>query len=379
MADKLFERLNRAARGFVGAPDPEETRISPQMQSNLDKRAARIRFQGFRRMQGRPGITGPFGFVAGRTAPISAPAAAGWVSDKLGTGFAPELGRLTAPDPKAFAEGAIAPEFAQAKLAKRVGAGRLIGAEAGTLEAKLPFVGRREEAEIAGLVGTEERAGELAETELGGIATPEELAEDRAIARRQQETEAVQAEREDQLATMADDIASLEDQGFPDEAQQIRQQRDALLGGEPAPDRAPPGGVTRLPAITQIARRTEREEGIMDQMGFTDEWMDGIVGGLGGTGAFKISFRKTEQKLEMLVRALKTASPEIAEALANQIRPRLPDLQQLKRFGHPLSLLGRASARLLDELESLLMNSTQTPEVPGGAPPIMPPPFPGVR
>ncbi len=253
MAYKLFDALNRAVTTSRGAPDPRG--ISPQMQKNLDRRDARVRFREFRRTQGRPGVTGPFGFVAGRTAPIPPQIAAGRISSRLGTPFGSELNRLTAPDPMTFARGARAPEFADIDVRTGAAGARLGEAEAGTLEARLPFVAPREQADIAAVTGAETRAG-AGEARL---PTPEELAEDRGIARSRAGVELEQVEREDQLEAMYEHIKALELDGDYEGAEQVRQQIDALLGGAPAPDRTPPGGAPPLQVSPRaIERSAER-------------------------------------------------------------------------------------------------------------------------
>ncbi|MEE9402738.1 MAG: hypothetical protein V3V47_06010 [Desulfobacteria bacterium] len=366
MAYRLFQALNRAASAFTGAPDPEEVRkrISPQMQKNLDRRAARVRFQGFRRMQGRPGVRGPFGFTAGRTAPISPQAAAQFVSGKLGTQYAPELNRLTAPEPQAFARGARAPELADIDVRTGIAGARLGEAGAGTLEAKLPYVPRREEAEIGGLTSATARA----EAETAGRPTPEELAKDRGLATSLAETQLEQAKREDHLAAMADDIASLEEQGYIDEAQQIRVQRDALLGGAPAPDRTPPGGAPPIVSPVRLAREQEGDAAVMQRYGFTEDWLKGIRGGFFGTGAFKLGYGQTNTKLEQLINAIKTAPPEYAEAIIRQVRPLLSRLEILKRGPRSPMAAERKAAALVTELEDLI--AFDNTGAMGGAPPV---------
>ncbi len=309
MAYKLFDALNRAVTASRGAPDPRG--ISPQMQKNLDRRDARVRFQGFRRMQGRPGITGPFGFTAGRTAPISPQAAAQFVSGKLGTQYAPELNRMTAPDPMTFARGARADEFADIDVRTGIAGARLGEAEAGTLEAKLPFIAPREGADIARLTGEETRAaaGEAR------LPTPAELAKDRGIATSLSEVELEQAEREDQLEAMYEHIKALELDGDYEGAEQVRQQIDALLGGEPAPDRTPPGGVPPLRTSPRaIERSAERATligtaaGLFGGEGKKDEGILAALGDIAGEQGFPT--RDTLGTIEV-------ALSSINEALAN--------------------------------------------------------------
>ena len=274
---RLFDALRRAGTAFAGgAPDPQEMQrgISPQMQSNLNRRDAQVRFQGFRRTQGRPGITGPFGFVAGRTAPISPQAAAGWVSGKLGTGFAPELNRLTAPDPMEFARGARAPEFIGQELGLGAAGVRTAEAEAGTLEARLPFIapGMQLEQDVTRQGLTEAEAEEAqqallrpSEVELAqqgvtrgdldieglqrteaGAPTPEEMIADRATGReslqRRERIEVDQLEREQKIQSLENDIQSLEAQGMMDEANRLRQQKNAILDGRMGPPAPGTGG-----------------------------------------------------------------------------------------------------------------------------------------
>lgn len=367
MAYRLFDALNRAAKTFRGAPDPRD--ISPQMQSNLDRRDARVRFQGFRRMQGRPGVRGPLGFTAGRTAPISPQAAAQFVSGKLGTQYAPELNRLTAPDPMTLARGARAPEFADIDVRTGMAGARLTGAEAGTLEAKLPFVPRREEAEIGGLRSATART----EAETAGLPTPEELTKDRGLTRALTEIEIEQSNIEQLLATMESDIAGLEAQGDYNSANQVRQQRKTLVGDIAGglPDRMPPGGAPPIASPVRLAREQEGDAAVMQRYGFTEDWLRGIRGGLFGTGAFKLGYGQTNTKLEQLISAIKTAPPQYAEAIIRQVRPLVSKLQMLKRGPRSPMAAERKAAALVAELEELVaFDNTGAPAM-GGAPPLV--------
>lgn len=359
MAYKLFDALNRAARTFRGAPDPRD--ISRQMQSNLDRRDARVRFQGFRRMQGRPGVRGPYGFTAGRTAPISPQAAAQFVSGKLGTQYAPELNRLTAPDPMTLARGARAPEFADIDLRTGAAGARFTEAEAGTLEAKLPTVPERERAEIAGLTGTESRAQAEAEARIAGQETETQLAA-KGLA-----PEVVRQENMQQfiaqLDSMIEDAREDGDYKLADELRQ--QQRDLMTGkedvaamggytGEGAPDRTPPGGAPPIVSPVRLAREQLGDEAVMQRYGFTDDWLKSIRGGLFGTGAFKLGYGQTNTKLEQLVSAIKTAPPEYAAAIIRKIRPNMSRLQILKQSPQSPIKSEREAAALVAELEELV-------------------------
>ncbi len=282
MALRLFKALRRQ--------DPED--LSPQLRSNLDTMADKVRFREFRRTQGRPGITGPFGFVAGRTAPIPPQIAAGRVASRLGTDVGSELNRLTAPDPAAFARGARAPEFVgqelelgrtgitEAELANRgteidlgfrpeqlqqgldVGDLGLRTGEAGLATAEA------EEAQRARLRPTDVTVAEQ-EAERGrlgiedltrqaaGAPLPEEIRQSRRAATELLQTQAEQGLDEQRLAAMESDIQSLEVQGDFDGANRVRRQRDALLAGEdvgagpPAPTGAPPVSRNINPAALQ--------------------------------------------------------------------------------------------------------------------------------
>lgn len=286
MAYKLFQRLNRAVR--AGAPEffgPQDRGISPQLQSNLNRQAESVRFREFRRTQGRPGITGPFGFVAGRTAPIPPQIAAGRISSRLGTDFGTELTRLTAPDPKAFAEGLRAPEFAETKLAKRAAGTRLTAAEAEGLEEKLPFISQREEAEIGQLTGEEERAALAAEglreqrdveteaarlgisvdeleierlkSEAAGRPSPDVVRtreeQDRAaeVARGQREVRTADEQRV--LDRIDSEIETARQLGDFDRVQQLEQEARDIATGFVGP-RAPAGTVGGAPPVSRGAR-----------------------------------------------------------------------------------------------------------------------------
>ncbi len=270
MSYKLFDALRRAGNAFAGAPDPRESRgISPQLQSNLDKRAAQVRFQGFRRMQGRPGITGPFGFVAGRSAPISPPAAASWVSGKLGTPYAPELNRMTAPDPMAFATNARAPEFVGQELdlgATNIEAGRLANQGTGIdLDFRRPQLQQQLDIGQQGLTQAEAEEAQRAlvrpsevtlaeqgvtrggldigalEREAAGDPSPEERRGTRGIAQRLLETQAEQAEIGPLVDALQAQVESANLQGDFDRARQLEDRIQAIREGRMGPP-APSGG-----------------------------------------------------------------------------------------------------------------------------------------
>ncbi len=289
MAYRLFDALKRAGTAFVGAPDPRETRIerrtrlgpSPQALSNQARRADQVRFREFRRTQGRPGIPGPFGMTSGAVAPIPPQIAAGRIASQLGTEIGPELNRLTAPDPMTFARGELAPEFAAQE--RDVGAAGVLSAEqmaeqerirTGALGPQLQLdqdVAQAEEAQRAVLrpleatqAGQTVTRGELDIADLertsAGAPSPEEMLRDRETARQVSQTQAEQAANTQRLAAMESDIASLEAQGDFDGANQVRQQRDALLSGgvgPPAPGGAPPLSTGNINPVMLERRGTE--------------------------------------------------------------------------------------------------------------------------
>lgn len=277
---RLFDALRRAGSAFVGgAPDPRETRTeriarlgpSPQALSNRARIEEKVRFREFRRTQGRPGITGPFGFTSGAVAPIAPQIAAGRISSRLGTDVGSELNRLTAPDPMAFATGARAPEFVGQEL--DLGAAGVTAAELENraASARLPFeapmlqqgldVGEQELLERrAAEVQTEAlrpselelaqqapRLGELdiatAERAAAGAPLPEELQATRGVTQQLLETQAGQAETAPLIQALQSQVETANLQGDFDRARQLEDRIQGLLSGgvgPPAPGGAPP-------------------------------------------------------------------------------------------------------------------------------------------
>lgn len=387
MASKLWERLKKATKAglpeFFTSPDRG---VSPQMQSNIAKQAAQVRFQGIRRMQGRPGITNMGMFPTGGTLPLTAPQAAGFVSGRLQTPYAPELARMTAPDPKAFAEGMRAPEFAEAKLAKRTAAARLTGAEAGTLEEKLPFIGPRETVEIAGLTGEEARKVTAEEERVRGLPTQEQITREHEIVMEKQEREATQADRNvavDQLTRLAEEAREL---GRFDRANELERTifeinsgvRDpASIGGgtlgpggvgPPAPglDLFGAPGVQEAPSPAAMQIEQAGDDAVMTRYGFTPEWLETIKGGFRGLGG--LGSGVTAAKLQQIVDAIKNAPPSHAEAIIRQVRPLVSEWQKIK-IGTESPFEGeRKAAELVIELEGLVaLNMGGAPDT-GGAP-----------
>ena len=388
---RLFDALRRAGTAFVGgAPDPQEMQrdrgISPQMQSNIEQ--GRVR--QFRRMRTAPrpqmtnqGVPDPF---YRPRAPMSPQEAASEMTAKfgrVGVQYAPELNRFTAPDPKALAEGLRAPEFAQTKLDTEIAAASLTGAQAGTLEAKLPFVAPREEAEIAGLTGEEVRA--QAEAEAGVAAQETET----KLAAKGLEPEVVRQENAQQFIARLDSmIEDAREDGDYRMADQLRQQQIDLMTGKqdagtiggftgvgpPAPDRTPPGGTPPIVSPVRLGREQQGDEAVMKRYGFSDEWLTSIRGGLFGTGAFKLGYGQTNTKLEQLITAIKSAPPQYAEAIIRSIRPYMSRLQILKRGPQSPMAEERKAAALVAELEQLVAfdfaDNSGAPDI-GGPPPMI--------
>ena len=339
MAYKLFDALNRAAKAFRGAPDPAESRgISPQMQSNLDRRAASVRFQAGRRMQGRPGFTGPFGITTGAVAPISPQMAATWVSGRLGTEYAPELNRMTAPDPMSFARGSRAPEFIgqelglgaqdiesarlanvgkgididyqprQLDLALRTGEQGLTEgeqrlAEAEAMEAQRAKL-RPSELEVAEQAPELGRLGiEREQQALAGAPTPEELREQKGL-----ETETAKQNRLIQRIDQEIETARIE--GDYEKADRLqRDARDIVTGftgprapeGTPAPGGAPPISTGISPI--QLERNKAMATGITQSGG-----VEGAIAMLTDVASDTGWANKgSEQKLELALSTIQTA------------------------------------------------------------------------
>ncbi len=318
---RLFDALRRAGTAFAGgAPDPEQMQrdrgISPQMQSNIEQ--GRVR--QFRRMRTAPrprkmnmGVPDPF---YRPRAPMGAPEAASEMAakfGKVGVQYAPELNRFTAPDPMTYAKNARAPEFIGNELALDAADVRAMEAEAATTEIanrfkpdqltlgleKDRFGLERDQAVEEQLQKTRpldidslERARTLGDIEVttaqrteAGAPRPEEMIADRATDReyeaRRERIEVNQIERKQKLQSLQADIESLEAQGMYDEANQVRQQKNAILDGRmgpPAPTEggAPPMSTGNINPVMLERRGAEasaiaQATGLEGAMGFLDD------------------------------------------------------------------------------------------------------------
>ncbi len=405
MAFKLFKRLRQQ--------DPET--LSPQLQSNLSNMADRVRFREFRRTQGRAGVTGPFGFTAGRTAPIPNQIAAGRISSRLGTDFGSELNRLTAPDPATFARGERAPEFIGQEL--ELGRTGISEAELRNRGTEIDLGFRPEQLQQGldvgelGLRTDEQKLLEREQLFPSELETAQQAPQrgqldiDRLTREGAGAPTAGQKSTVDQLTHLAKEAR---DEGLTDKANEIERAifeiqsgvRDpASIGGgtlgpggvgppapglglfgAPASTMAPSGRQVGSAPAAQTIRTLENEdavmlesfgEGFFDDLGGGPEQTMGL-GGIGGQGLLVINSDRLERKLEQIVFAIENAPPNKRSLLINGIRKKMAGLEGVRPFGNPWTNRAKNVVRLLDEIESL----TGAPNLgapvtgAGGAPPV---------
>ena len=443
MAFRLADALQRSLRAtlkFQGAPDPVDLASIPRQQrpgfaekqaAFQSRQASQTRLSARRRMRGRLGIQGPFGFTSGGKAPLDASSAAELVSGQLGTPFADEFNRFTAPDPEAFARGARAPEF----IGQELDLGRA-GVSAAELEnqaatEQLPFIApglqqgldvgeqrlleaRAAEDQAAALrpseLETAQQVPQLGQLEIealerqgAGAPLPEtvlaERAEDRAAELSQRERGIETAEQQRLLDRIDSQIETARIEGDLDKVDRLERQAQDIVTGFTGPRAPEPGTLGGAPPISSrstspiaLGRRGAEAEAIGEATG-----LDGAIAMLtdaaGDTG---LPSAASVQKMET---ALLTIEQSLAMAPNEQTRNIMKatirnsegyiGIKQRAGLGdmafrglaslHPLiggfqALTGgrqdklRAAQQTAQQIVQLVEGSAST----GGAPPIQP-------
>ena len=361
MAFRLADALQRSLRAtlkFQGAPDPasipreQRPGFAEKQAAFQERQASQARLSARRRMRGRPGIRGPFGFTSGGKAPLDASTAAELVSGQLGTPFADEFNRFTAPDPEAFARGARAPEF----ISNELDLSRA-GVSAAELEnqastARLPFIapGLQQEQDVLGQQLTEAEAeaertqelfgpqletaqqvpqlGQLEIADLERKAAVQPLPEtvlareekDRAFELAQRETGVQTAEQQRLLDRIDSQIETARLEGDLDKVDQLERQAQDIVTGFTGPRAPGPGTLGGAPATSRrsvspiaLGRRTAEAEAIGEATG-----LDGAIAMLTDAGGDRgLPSAASVQKMET---ALLTIEQSLAMAPNEQTR-----------------------------------------------------------
>ncbi len=422
MAFRLADALQRSLRAtlkFQGAPDPasipreQRPGFAEKQAAFQERQASKARLSARRRMRGRPGIRGPFGFTSGGKAPLGASTAAELVSGQLGTPFADEFNRFTAPDPEAFARGARAPEF----ISNELDLGRA-GVSAAELEnqastARLPFIapGLQQEQDVLGQQLTEAEAeaertqelfgpqletaqqvpqlGQLEIADLERRAAVQPLPEtvlareekDRAFELAQRETGVQTAEQQRLLDRIDSQIETARLEGDLDKVDRLeRQAQDIVTGftGPRAPEPGTLGGAPGIPrrGISPIAqqRLNAQVESQSEAAGLpgAQAMLDDVGDDLG------LPSRLSIQKLKTAVVTIRDA---LAAAPNEAVRDRLR--LQIRNTPAYVSIKARATGgglnaryyrgqfpEAVQELFDLIDGPTEPAVSVGGAPPI---------